>query len=134
MIRGTSQEFRCKLPCDFTELATVQVVFWQENYRGPASYRPLPIVKVKAQCREGNQSNVLSVTLNQEETLRFSEKRKAKAQLRALTTAGVPIATREHLIAVYPVYDDSILDGDITPTPTYEDLIVLDGQPIIQGG
>lgn len=134
MIRGTSQEFRCQLPCNFTELVAVRVAFWQENYNGPASYRPLPIIKTKAQCAQGDQSNVLSVTLNQEETLRFSEKRKAKAQLRALTAAGVPIATREHLITVYPVYDDSILDGDVIPTPTYEDLILLDGQPIVQGG
>lgn len=130
MIRGTSQEFRCKLPCAYEELETVKVVFWQENYNGPVGYRPLPIVKVLAQCAKVG-ANVLSITLNQEETLRFTEKRKAKAQLRALTKSGVPIATKERLIKVYPVYDDSILGGDIAPTPTYEDLIILDGQPII---
>ncbi len=131
MIRGTSQEFRYKLPCNFSELDVVKVKFWQENYNGPARHRPLPIIKVKAQCSPGNQSNVLSITLNQEETLRFSEKRKAKVQLRALTTAGVPIASRERLIPVYPVCDDSILDNDVMPTPTYEDFVLLDGQNII---
>jgi hypothetical protein len=71
------------------------------------------------------------VTLNQEETLRFSDRRKAKVQLRGVTYDGRPIATMEHLIKVYPVCDDSILDGDILPTPTYEDLIILDGQNIL---
>ena len=132
MIRGTNQEFRCALPCEYEQLDVVRVTFWQENYSGPASYRPLPIIKVLTQCKKVG-TNVLSVTLNQEETLRFSEKRKAKAQLRALTKSGVPIATYEHLMPVYPVRDDSILDGDVIPTPTYEDLIILDGQPIIQG-
>ena len=130
MIRGTNQEFRCKLSCTYEDLATVRVTFWQENYNGPASWRPLPIVKVLAQCSPVGE-DVLSVTLNQEETLRFTEKRKAKAQLRAVTKSGVPIATKEHLIKVYPVYDDSVLDGGVVPTPTYEDLIILDGRSII---
>jgi hypothetical protein len=133
MIRGTNQEFRFKLSCKFDELATVRVVFWQDNNNGPASYRPLPIVKVKAQCSSCNNGNGCSVVLNQEETLRFSDKRKAKAQLRGLTYDGRPISTFEQLIDVYPVKDDSILDDDILPTPTYDDLIILDGQDIIQG-
>ena len=131
MVRGTNQEFRFKLSCTFDELATVLVSFWQENYNGPASYRPLPIVKVKAQCAPCDEPNLCSVTLNQEETLRFTDKRKAKAQLRGVTYDGRPIATLEHLIKVYPVHDDSILDGEIIPTPTYEDYIILDGQNIL---
>lgn len=131
MVRGTNQEFRFKLSCNFGELATVKVSFWQDNYNGPASYRPLPIIKVKAQCSPCDEPNQCSVMLNQEETLRFSDKRKAKVQLRGVTYDGRPIATLEHLIKVYPVYDDSILDGEIIPTPTYEDLIILDGQNIL---
>jgi hypothetical protein len=131
MIRGTNQEFRFKLSCAFGELARVSVVFWQDNNNGPASYRPLPIIKSKAQCAPCDDVNQCSVTLNQEETLRFSERRKAKVQLRGVTYDGRPIATLEHLIKVYPVHDDSILDGDIIPTPTYEDLIILDGQNIL---
>ena len=130
MVRGTNQEFRFNLSCNYDELATAKVLFWQENYNGPASWRPLPIVKIKQQCPKAGD-NVLSVTLNQEETLRFSDKRKAKVQLRGVTKDGHPIATREHLIKVYPVYDDSILDGEVVPTPTYEDLIILDGQNIL---
>jgi hypothetical protein len=131
MVRGTNQEFRFKLSCNFADLATVNVAFWQDNNNGPAKYRPLPIIKVKTQCSPCDEANQCSVVLNQEETLRFSDKRKAKAQLRGVTYDGRPIATKEHLIKVYPVYDDSILDGDILPTPTYEDIIVLDGQNIL---
>ena len=131
MIRGTNQEFRFNLSCQFAELEKVKVEFWQENYYGPVPYRPLPIVKVKAQCAPCDDANQCSVTLNQEETLRFTDKRKAKVQLRGLTYDGRPIATLEHLIKVYPVHDDSILDGEIKPTPTYEDIIILDGHNIL---
>lgn len=132
MVRGTNQEFRFKLSCNFADLATVRVAFWQDNYNGPASWRPLPIIKVKSQCGQvEDEAKQCSVVLNQEETLRFSDKRKAKVQLRGVTYDGRPIATMEHLIKVYPVYDDSILDGDILPTPTYEDLIILDGKNIL---
>ena len=131
MVRGTNQEFRFKLSCAFGELAMVRVKFWQDNYNGPETWRPLPIIKVKAQCAPCDEVNQCSVVLNQEETLRFSDKRKAKVQLRGVTYDGRPIATMEHLIKVYPVGDDSILDGEIIPTPTYEDLIILDGQNIL---
>lgn len=134
MIRGTNAEFRWKLPYDFSELEVVKITFWQDNNNGPSSDRPLPILKIKEQCCQGNKPNELSITLNQEETLRFTEKRKAKVQLRATTTAGVPFASREQLITVYPVYDDSVLDDTILPTPSYDGLILLDGQNIIQGG
>ena len=132
MIRGTNQEFRFNLSCNFADLKTVKVTFWQENYYGPETWRPLPIIKIKPQCLPvEDEAKQCSVVLNQEETLRFTDKRKAKVQLRGITEDGRPIATLEHLIKVYPVKDDSILDGDIVPTPTYEDLIILDGQNIL---
>lgn len=134
MIRGTSQEFRFSLPYNFSEdVAELQIQFWQDNYTGPTKYRPLPITKVKEQCFPCNNSNQCSVTLTQEETLRFTDKRKARVQLRGITLGGVPFATKEHLIHVYPIKDDSILNGDIVPTPAYDDLVILDGQIIIQG-
>lgn len=132
MIRGTNAEFRFKLPYDYDELSAVQIVFWQDNNSGPSNQRPLPIYKAKPQCIKGDAPNILCVTLHQEETLRFTEKRKAKVQLRATTTTGTPIACKEQLITVYPVYDDSVLDDLIPTTPTYDGLIVLDGQKIIE--
>lgn len=131
MIRGTNAEFRWKLPYDFTEVEVVKITFWQDNNNGPSNSRPLPIVKIKEQCHQGERPNELVVILNQEETLRFTEKRKAKVQLRALTTTGIPFGSKEQLITVYPVYDDSILDDVILPTPSYDGLVLLDGKNII---
>ena len=131
MIRGTNAQFKFKLPYNFLELDKVKITFWQPNNNGPDSNRPLPIVKVLEQCSGTNIPNELSVTLNQEETLRFVEDHKAYVQLRATTIDGIPIASREKLITVYPVYDDSILDDEILPTPDYDGWIFLDGQNIV---
>jgi hypothetical protein len=133
MIRGTNAEFRFNLPYDFSEIAMVKITFWQDNNNGPSSDRPLPIVKIREQCSPGDQPNICSVVLNQEETLRFTEKRKAKVQLRATTATGIPIASPQQLITVYPVYDDTILDDAILPTPSYDGLVILDGKKIIEG-
>lgn len=127
MIRGTNEEFRFKLPYPFAELDKVDVLFWQDGYYGPSSSRPLPIRKVYGQCSQGRDPYELSVTLNQEETLRFSEKRKAKIRLRATTVTGIPIASLIKLVPVYPTGDDSILDDDILPTPDFNDWVYLDG-------
>lgn len=133
MIRGTNAEFRFKLPYDFSDISTVKITFWQDNNNGPSKDRPLPIIKTIGQCSQGDQANVCSVTLNQEETLRFTEKRKAKVQLRAITSTGTPIASPQQLITVYPVYDDTVLDDVVLPTPSYDELIILDGRQIIKG-
>lgn len=133
MIRGTNAEFRFNLPYNVSELEIVKITFWQDGYSGPTSDRPLPITKVLSQCRLGDDARQLSVTLNQEETLRFTDKRKAKVQLRATTYTGIPIANKEQLITVYPVRDDSILDSDheILPAPTIDGWIYLDGEAIV---
>ena len=130
MIRGTNAQFKFRLPYKFSELDWVNIVFWQPENTGPESSRPLPITKVLEQCSQTEISNELSVTLNQEETLRFIETRKAYVQLRAATLEGVNIASKKQQITVYPIYDDSILDGEILPTPSYDGLVFLDGQSI----
>lgn len=130
MIRGASAQFKFRLPYKFSDLETVKIVFWQDYNPGPDPTRPLPIVKVLQQCSQSDLPNELVVTLNQEETLRFVDDRKAYAQLRAVTGDGIPIASREKQITVYPVYDDSILDDDILPSPDYDGWVYLDGSTI----
>ena len=132
MIRGGNCEFRWNLPYNFTDLATAQIYFWQDGYNGPADSRPLPILKVLAQCSPTNKPTELSVVLHQEETLRFTDKRKGKAQLRAVTISGTPIISKEQLFTVYPSYDDAVLDEDVWPTPDYEGWVNLDGQSVLQ--
>lgn len=130
MIRGANAKFKFQLPYNYNELEKVKITFWQENYYGPSSDRPLPIVKILQQCSQSDVPNELCVTLNQEETLRFVDDRKAYVQLRASTLDGIPIVSQQNLVTVYPVHDDSILD-DIVPTPTYDGWIYLDGSTIV---
>ena len=130
MIRGTNAQFKFRLPYNFSELKTVKITFWQPENNGPSSSRPLPIIKILEQCSPSDIENELCVTLNQEETLRFVDDRKAYVQLRAATIDGIPIASREKMITVYPVYDDTILDDEILPTPDYDGWIYLDGSTI----
>jgi hypothetical protein len=129
MIRGTNTQFNFILPCAVADIATAQITFWQDGYFGPASDRPLPIVKVLGQCDLTDNPRELCITLNQEETLRFSEDRKAYVQLKAVTSgdATVAYASKKRVITVYPVYDDNILDDDIIPTPDFDGLIILNG-------
>jgi hypothetical protein len=132
MIRGGNCEFRFNLPYAFSELATAQIHFWQDGYNGPTNDRPLPILKILEQCCQGSKPTELSVTLHQEETLRFTDKRKARAQLRAVTISGVPIISPEKLFTVYPAYNDAVLDEDVWPTPDYNGWVVFDGKTVAE--
>ena len=135
MIRGTAQSFKFKLPCDFGQLSKVVIMFWQENYYGPDTTRPLPIIKVLGQCRPGNSSRELLVTLNKEETLRFTDKRKAYVQINAEAIDELPFGNKPEIITVYPIYDDSVLGDNIIPTPSPDEdddgIVILDGSTII---
>lgn len=131
MIRGGNAQFKFKLPYDFSELEVVKITFWQPENNGPDPSRPLPIVKVLQQCSQSSNPNELVVTLNQEETLRFEDDRKAYVQLRASTFEGIPIVSKEKMITVYPVYDDTILDEEILPTPELSGWVYLDGKSVI---
>lgn len=131
MIRGTNAQFKFKLPYNYSDLESAQIIFWQPENSGPSSSRPLPIMKILPQCSPTEDPKEISITLNQEETLRFSDERKAYVQLRALTVDGIPIASKEKQITVYPVYDDSILGEEILPTPDYDGWVFLDGSTIM---
>jgi hypothetical protein len=131
MIRGTAQPFKFKIPYNFSELSTVSITFWQENYNGIDATRPLPIIKELNQCRQGSSPKELIVILNKEETLRFTDERKAYVQIMAEVTGGLPFGNKPAMITVYPVYDDS---NNIIPAPGPDDgdgIIILDGSTII---
>lgn len=136
MIRGVSEVFRFALPCQCKDLKSIKFVCGQTNNSGPSASRPLPIVKVLSQCLMEENPPCISIQLNQEETLRFSDKRKAYVQLRGETKSGTPVACRKQYITVYPAVDDSILDSDvILPTPVPgEDWVYLDGGSILSVG
>ena len=125
MIRGTTACFKFILPYNYDELDTVNITFWQPYNKGPANDRPLPIVKMLNQCMPTNISNELMVSLNPEETLRFSEKRKAYVQLLATSIEGARFGSKKREVTVYPVRNDSI--DDVLPPSIDDGWVILDG-------
>ena len=146
MIRGTIAQFQFKLPCSKTEVKCAEAVFWQPNNTGLNEEYPLPIKKGYNRQISGDGSIVtsgpwnwiddytLAVKLWQQETLTFTDKYKAKVQLRASSTDGLVFASPQEIITVYPIYGDYPLGDAIVPAPDENDLIILDGEDIISGG
>jgi hypothetical protein len=127
MIRGTTAQFKFKMPYPKAELTWVTIKFWQPGNTNPY----LPITKKLVHCDVTDNSTELCVSLTAEETMRFSERYKAKVQLRAQhSDTGTVFGSRPQLITVYPM-NDEILDEDPTMPPETEDnWIILDGEPI----
>lgn len=128
MIRGADTQFKFTLPYKCSDVTFAKMVFWQPENDGPSKDRPLPIVKMLEQCAISDASNQLSVILDREETLRFSDKRRAYVQLRIITKDEISVVGKIHPITVYPTYDDHLINDDIVPTPT--GYIYLDGDEI----
>lgn len=136
MVQGTTTQFRFQLPRHYNDFETIQVIFWQKYNNGPSASRPLPIIKTKKQCNTLDSGKVLAVTLNQEETLRFSTDRKAYVQLRIVGWDGIAYASKPTPINIYPVYSEDVIGGVVTPTPGPDegDYMVLDGGNVIEWG
>lgn len=132
MVRGTTAQFKFILPYDYSDISSVKITFWQPGNNGINETRPLPIIKVLNQCSRTNIPNELLVTLTEEETLRFTDKRKAYVQLKGQSSEGNVFASKQKIITVYPICDDSILDNpdDILPTPSEDGWVILDGTTI----
>jgi hypothetical protein len=125
MVRGTTAYFKFILPYDYDELASAQITFWQPYNVGPSKDKRLPIVKLLNQCAPSNVSNELLVSLNPEETFRFSEERKAYAQITGTTIEGNRFGRKPKEITVYPIGSNSV--DDVLPTPNDDGWVILDG-------
>ena len=123
MIRGTTAQFKFKLPCTGKELSSVSVVFWQNGNKNSS----LPIKRVKDQCNIDDESCYLYVSLDAAETMRFSDKLKAQVQLRGQYGDTV-FASRTQSITVYPI-NDEVIDAQY-PDANEEGWIILDGETI----
>lgn len=130
MIRGTTAQFKFKLPYKKDELAWATIKFWQRGNTGTLS-APLPITKKLIHCDSPDDSTELCVSLTAEETSRFSEKYKASVQLRAQHEAsGTVFGTRPQLVTVYPMLDEILDENPEMPAENAEGWIVLDGKTI----
>ncbi len=128
MIRGTTAQFKFKLPYSYDELANIVIRFWQPGNFDDA----LPIIKQKINCSEP-AAREICVSLRPSETALFSDKYKAKMQLRAQPYLGTPFGSKECLVTVYPMPDDIIVDDPtIDPdNPVEDEWIILDGDDIV---
>lgn len=130
MIRGTTAQFKFKIPYSLNQLEWVNVKFWQPNN----PHEDLPITKYKTDCTEISDGEVC-VCLTATQTAMFSDKYKAIVQLRAqpiLTIGGPVFGCRQRLITVYPMLDDIIEEDTPTENPvvTEEGWVILDGQNV----
>ena len=130
MIRGTTNVFKFKLPCSCSDVKSVKIIFLQDGNKGPSADRPLPITKVLGQCSLVEEKKEIVVILNQEESLRFSDTKRGKVQIRIYTHAGTCFGSKSTLFPVYPLDDDSILGDEVLPTPGYDGFVILDGESI----
>lgn len=124
MIRGTTAQFKFKLPCNKGNLTVGTIKVWQPN--NPNSR--LPILKKLHHCSGSDDLPELCVSLTAEETARFSDKYKAKIQLRACH-GGTWFGSKDILIPVYPMPDD-IIDSDPIIPPEEEGWVIFDGDDI----
>ena len=130
MIRGTTAQFKFKLPYTMDQLEWIRIKFWQPHN----PHRLLPITRTKEACSSVNGTEIY-VSLTAEETARFSDKFKAIVQLRAqpIVELGGPVfGSKQHVVTVYPMLDD-IIDEDTTsesPNVTEEGWVILDGENV----
>jgi hypothetical protein len=132
MIKGTTAQFKFKLPCPKSEVLWATITVGQKGNTGTTD-APVPIIKKLADCSNPVTSNELCISLSALETMRFSEKIKAYVQFRAQRADGTVFGNRTKYISVYPM-SDTILDEDVPivpPSSNDEGLVILDGQSII---
>ena len=142
MVRGTTASFQFKLPYNKYDVTKAEVVFWQQNNTGLNEDYTLPLRKKYAQQLSGDGAVItggawrwaddytLEVKLWQQETLTFTDKYKAKVQLRAEANGSIFASTQE-TITVYPIYGDYPMGDDIIPVPDTDGWTILDGESIL---
>lgn len=129
MIRGTTARFKFKLPCPKGDLIWAKIKFWQPNNPGER----LPIYKTLNDCSGIDDVSELCISLTAEETVRFSDKYKAKIELLAYHN-GVVFGNKDTLVTVYPKSDDITSDIPILPEETNDGFIILNGYEISDEG
>lgn len=100
MIRGTTPTFTFNLPCAVNMIQNLYITF--EDKEGE-----IVLEKALADCTASESS--VSVTLSQEETLRFKERTQIRLQVRALTTEGDAVASKIHKISVKEILKEGVI-------------------------
>ena len=128
MIRGTTAVFKFKLSFPKANADWITIKFWQTN-------NPVlsPIIKTEKDCVTG-ADGFEYVHLTAQETARFSDKYKAKMQMRAKNKiTGETTGCLPRLITVYPMGDEIInVHPDDIPAANDAGMVVFDGGAIIE--
>lgn len=122
MIRGTTAQFKFKLPYPKEDIDWITIKFWQKGSMAS-------VTKTKTHCSTTDNPNEICVSLSPEQTAMFSEKYKGIVQFMAQPIFGSPFGSRQQLFTVYPMQDD-LISKDPTPEPdvppTEDGWIILD--------
>lgn len=102
MRRGTTPTHTFQLPVDAATLEEVKIIYAQSGKE--------VLTKYKEDCSANGTA--VSVTLTQEETLKFSACSPCQIQVRALTADGEAMASDIIEIKVYPILDSGVLVCD----------------------
>lgn len=126
MVRGMNTEFVFALPYYFNSIESMTIEFWQERNDGLPYGHTLPIFKTKDDCKIRSNPKEMSVVLNDAETIRFVDDRKAYVRVSGVAIVyvwGKPqkqeFSSDKFEITVHPTSDDSLLEEDILPAPDY---------------
>lgn len=142
MIRGTTAPFKFDVPYPFSEISKIVATFKQKHNTGIGN--PLPIIKMYDVTYEQSRndgfaapdptSKEVHISLNPEETLRFSDKEKAYVQIQVYYQGrNVAVASTPQKVTVYPVLnDDSIVD--IEPSDIIDESLFIFDAGQISGG
>lgn len=130
MIRGTSEQFQFKIPYKYEDVQFVEIVFWQDDVIGTVD-SPFPIKKYLSACDDTSGTNILSLTLQPNETARFTDKKKAFIYLTGRTLEGSVFSNRKYTITVYPMYGSELFEPS-NPPGTDDGWRIVDGGHIVE--
>lgn len=99
MIRGTTPTHRFTIPIDAELVKEVRITYEQDG--------KLLVEKTEKDCTI--EEKTLSVKLTQEDTLKFSSKKKADLQVRILTTNDTALATEILKLEIEDVLNEEVL-------------------------
>lgn len=99
MIRGTTPTHHFTIPIEAELVKEVRITYEQDG--------KLLVEKTEEDCTI--EEKTLSVRLTQEDTLKFSSKKKAELQVRILTTNGTALATEILKLEIEDVLNEEVL-------------------------